>query len=395
MPNNQKLPPEIYYDYIYLNNKMWTKYGIPISFIDPKTKYRVEGLIYSPKKRNREKICKVKVYYNFDSVYLQQPLEIDCKAIFPSKRKLTKIENLTIMDTKVADFDPKIETKAISFKNIKDIYDQYKGVNWTAHELCAILERDLSDVEKISSLPFLSKVNKRNCRITNNLENTYKIDTPEPLAIETNIKFSIEKLEKEYSNCQKCSLADVRKKIGCKPTFGRGNKSNPKIMLIGEAPGQVERDTGIAFNPTAPAGEALHRVMQAAGIDQNTDCYITNSIWCWPPAEDNLEKNGKPSDEQIGFCNSRLKTELAILKPKVIVLLGAVAYKAFFGRFLKGPIGSSLGIMKTSGDYTVYMMYHPSYIIRQLNYEKDPDKKAQIKEDYLEHFRKIKEIANG
>lgn len=322
-----KLAPEIYYDYIYDIRLDWVKYGIPISFIDPKTKFRVEGLIYSPKKRNRESTTKVSVYYNFEGIALQQPVEVACEDILPSRRILTKMncESTTVIDKSLYK-DPPAEP--MDFLTIKKIFDVYKGISWTLPELCTILNRPLEDIKALAILPFLGKRSIRSCRITNEVLDTYEINTPESMTPKVT-SFSIDSIAKEYDNCDKCSLSDIRKSMGCKVVMGRGNKADPKIFILGEAPGTVERDTGIVFNPSAAAGNILFRVMTAADISQETDCYMTNTVLCWPsPGDKDYGKNGKPTDEQIGLCSSRLKTELAILKPKVIVLLGVIPYKA-------------------------------------------------------------------
>lgn len=383
---------EIYYDYVYKVAKSWVKYGIPISFIDPVTKYRLEGLIYGPKKRKQGQRLSVLVHLSFDSLYLQSPVKVDCNNIFPSRRKLTRMTD-QITETLVSS-EYKEEEKAltpISYLEVKNVYEAYKGVNWTIPELCSILNRlNPEEIEKVSKLPFLAKVSKRSCRITNDLLDTYKFDTPEPLTVVDRSNYSIARVYEEYKNCKKCPLSEARIASGCSIVPGRGNKTNPKLFIIGEAPGTQERDTGIPFYQDAPAGSALLKVMNVAGIDQEIDCYMTNSILCWPPPEDETKQNGKPSDESISLCNSRLKLELAILKPKVVLLLGAVAYKAFYGRFLKGPISNSLGWQPVNGDYKVYMLFHPSYVIRQLSFERDASKKQEIKKDYLEHFKEIK-----
>ena len=391
-------PPEIYYDYIYSIAKNWTNYGIPISFIEPRSKFRVEGLIYGPKKRNRTKNKNtVKVWYMFESTFLQQPVEVDCKAILPSKRIITKMgETDEVLTTTLIPEYKEEERDPLDLMKVKLVYDYFNGINWTAPELCAILERPNSDSPLIEKLPFLGKVSKRNCRITNEILDTYGIITPEEAKNNQQTKFSMEGLYKKYENCEKCSLSDIRKKMGCKITPGRGNTTNPKVFLIGEAPGVIERDTGIAFHPEAPAGKELKRAMDEAALSQDIDCYLSNSVICWPaPKEGKMGQNGKPTDEQIGLCSSRLKMELAILKPKIIVILGATAYKTFFGTFLKGTMTANIGWKEVDGDYKVYVLYHPSYIIRQVSAERDRDKKESIKREYTEHFRIIKRELDG
>jgi uracil-DNA glycosylase family 4 len=89
-----------------------------------------------------------------------------------------------------------------------------------------------------------------------------------------------------------------------------------------------EEKTGITFFPEAPAGGVLFKVMSAVNISQ-ADCYITNSVLCRPEPDTGANtQNGKPEQEHIAACSSRLKMELLITGAKVVVLLGAYAYSS-------------------------------------------------------------------
>lgn len=384
-----------YYDKLVEIERLWHGYGIPISFLDPISGLIVEGLIFSPKKRKEEEQKEVSVYRNFDCQYLANPVKIIHTNIFPSRRNLTKLDKLEIKDFKVFEMEELLENPPQEFFTIKNIYDSYRGVKWTAAELSTMLNRKI-DSEIVEKMPFLIKSTERMCRIENKIMPTYEFSTPEKLLEKPKTTYSINSLNKEYSTCKKCPLFLKREEYSYSITPGRGNKNNPKIFILGEAPGINERDTGIVFHPEAPAGKDLLKVMTAAGIDQDKDCYITNSILCWtPPKEDDKVQNGKPADESMSACNSRLKMELAILKPKVILLLGSYAYKAFFGRFIKGMLSANIGWIPTIGDFSVFLTYHPSYIVRQLSHEKNPEKRAFIKNTYLDNFIEVKRIADG
>ena len=286
-----------YYDAVFDISKAWHGYGIPISFVDPASGIRVEGLIYSPKKRKDGANIQVSVYRNFDCQCLSNPVKTPHTNIFPSRRKLTKMNGTNCEASTVINSDEFNPTESEKlFTDIKHIYDSYKGVHWTAPELATMLNKPNEHLI-ISKMPFLSPHQERNCRITNELLMTYKFDPPEKIIENQATKYSIKDLENEYLECKKCFLFMDREKMGFKPTFGRGNKVNPKIFIIGEAPGNVERDSGVVFHPDTPAGSDLFKVMRAAGIDQDKDCYITNSILCCPPPEEKAKiQNGKPTD---------------------------------------------------------------------------------------------------
>ena len=385
---------ETYYDKVFSISKFWEGYGIPISFIDPITSIRIEGFIYSPKKRVPGNKLIVSVYRAFDSQYLDNPVKVPYSTILPSRRKLTRMNNFNVVETTVVEHIEE-PLPAVPLFEVKRIYDAYKGVKWTARELAITLNRP-NDYEIIGKLPFLVKSTPRLCRISCEIEDTYDFSPPEKIVEQEKKFFSITSLMEEYKGCKKCSLYTERASRGYDITPGRGNKVNPKIFIIGESPGTTERDSGIVFNPSAPAGQDLYKVMTAAKIDQDRDCYITNSILCWPPPDEGAAvANGKPKDEHISACNSRLKMELAILKPKVIVLLGSYAYKAFYGKFLKGLMAKNIGWIPTSGNFSVFLTFHPSFIARQLSYEDNPEKRALLKNSYLDNFIEIKRVADG
>ena len=385
----EEAPLEIYYDYVYKIRGEWTKYGIPVSFTDPRSGFVVEGLIYAPGKRILSKrTYKVKIKYAFDPPRLANIVQINSYDIYPTKRRITKVEDSKLVETKVVPEFKDLKVRSpISFTKIKDIYDSYYGVNWTARELCSILERPDTDVPKIQELPFMVKVGSRVCKISSEIADTYTIQTPEEMKEKNDKnKWSIEKLNKEYSDCTKCSLGSKRKARGCSIVPGRGDP-NAKLFIIGEAPGVQEEQNGIAFYPGAPAGGVLERVMKAARIQQS-ECYITNSVLCRPePDTGSSIQNGKPEPEHIAACGSRLKMELLLTGAKVVLILGAYAYRSFFGTSVRGRIEDNIGWQKNmGGDYKVYLTYHPSYIIRTLDFEPDPEKQILTKNMYKACF---------
>lgn len=397
-PKVDDAPLEIYYDYLWKNRADWVKYGIPVSFKDPRSAFIVEGLLYAPAKRIiNNRAFKVNVKYAFDTPRLTNLVSVNVLDIYPSNRRITRVENGKVIEAVVVpDFKELRVKNPVEFTKIKDVYDSYLGVNWTAAELCSILERPITDSDKIENLPFLVKVSKRVCKITGDIVDTYGIQTPEPMQ-DNLVKntWSLEKLNKEYDNCTKCALGMKRKARGCSVVFGRGSET-PKLFIIGEAPGMQEEQTGLTFYPEAPAGGVLFRVMNSVSIPQ-ADCYITNAVLCRPEPETGAKvQNGKPEQEHIAACSSRLKMELLITGAKVVVLLGAYAYRSFYGSVLKGRLEDNIGWQKNvEGDFKVFLTYHPSFIIRQLNFEKDPEAVMTIKNDYRNAFLEIRKVAYG
>jgi uracil-DNA glycosylase family protein len=135
---------------------------------------------------------------------------------------------------------------------------------------------------------------------------------------------SIDQLKSAAAGCEGCELyADATQTV-----FGRG-APHASVVFVGEQPGDVEDQQGLPF--VGPAGRVLRDAVDAAGID-STDVYITNAVKHF-----RFEMRGKrrihqtPGPAHITACRPWLVAEFALLKPKIVVLLGATAGKALLG----------------------------------------------------------------
>jgi DNA polymerase len=173
---------------------------------------------------------------------------------------------------------------------------------------------------------------------------------------------TIENLKEEMSDCKACDLCTSRKQV----VFGTGNY-NPKIMIIGEAPGADEDEQGVPF--VGKAGEKLDKILKFLEIDRK-DIFITNAVLCRPPG------NRNPSPEELEACKWRLDLQIQLLKPELIIVLGKVAVQQLKGGSFNGPlsqfffdkIGKQDGWLhyKTNGHVSkVLVTYHPSYLLRR------------------------------
>jgi DNA polymerase len=142
--------------------------------------------------------------------------------------------------------------------------------------------------------------------------------------------------------------------------FGEG-RAGADVMLIGEQPGDREDVEGAPF--VGPAGKLLDTALERAGIDRD-EVYVTNAVkhFKWEPrGKRRIHK--KPSAEEIRACNPWLQAELEVVKPRVVVCLGATAAQAVIGRGFKVTqhrgefVDTELGPLVTA---TV----HPSSILR-------------------------------
>ena len=123
---------------------------------------------------------------------------------------------------------------------------------------------------------------------------------------------SLEKIKNSVISCTKCELCNTRKNA----VPGKGNK-NAEIVFIGEAPGRSEDIAGEPF--VGAAGKKLSMVLEEAGIYRDS-IYITNVVKCRPPS------NRVPTIQEREACKSYLESELELIKPKIICIMGNTAY---------------------------------------------------------------------
>lgn len=137
---------------------------------------------------------------------------------------------------------------------------------------------------------------------------------------------TLEEVREEARTCRACGLW----KNATQTVFGEGGGATPKVMFIGEQPGDQEDISGKPF--VGPAGKLLDKALEEAGIDRRK-AYVTNAVkhFKWEPrGKRRIHK--KPNGTEIAACRRWLDAEIAIVKPKVIVCLGATAAQALFGK---------------------------------------------------------------
>ena len=156
--------------------------------------------------------------------------------------------------------------------------------------------------------------------------------------------------------CQGCDLYQN----ATQTVFGEG-PVGADLMLIGEVPGDREDREGHPF--VGPAGRLLDRALEEADIDR-TDVYVTNAVKHFkfePRGKRRIHK--KPNAEEIRACNPWLEAELEVVKPKVVVCLGATAAQAVIGRSFK--VTQHRGeFVETPLEPLVTATVHPSSILR-------------------------------
>jgi uracil-DNA glycosylase len=156
-----------------------------------------------------------------------------------------------------------------------------------------------------------------------------------------------------------CKACDLYKR-GTQTVFGEGPK-RARIMLVGEQPGDAEDLAGHPF--VGPAGKLLDRALGEAAIDRRI-VYVTNVVkhFKWEP-RGKRRIHAKPNAAEIGACRPWLETEIALVKPRVLVCLGATAAQALLGKSFK--VSRQRGeFVESSLAPLVTATVHPSSILR-------------------------------
>jgi len=171
-------------------------------------------------------------------------------------------------------------------------------------------------------------------------------------------KTGLPALQKAASGCKACDLW----KHATQTIFGEG-PANATIMLIGEQPGDIEDKLGHPF--IGPAGKLLDEALRESGIDR-TRVYVTNVVkhFKWSPSERGKRRIHKKSRyQEIKACRPWLDAELAVVRPKVLVCLGASAAQSLLGRNFS--VTRQRGqIVKSPLAPRVLATVHPSSILR-------------------------------
>ena len=184
----------------------------------------------------------------------------------------------------------------------------------------------------------------------------------------------LENLKKQLNSIENCKLKTNSKSI----VLGEGNIDSP-IMLIGEAPGEIEDKVGKPFK--GESGELLDKMLIAINIKRQ-NIYTSYAINFRPP------EDRKPSSQEIKRYSNFLKEHISIIDPKIIILMGSTAMEAVTG--INEKISSERGkwkeIILNNNTYPLMITFNPSYLIRY------PDNKKYSWEDLKKIREKVKEL---
>lgn len=169
-------------------------------------------------------------------------------------------------------------------------------------------------------------------------------------------------LARQVAECRLCPLGERRRQA----VFGVGD-SQPEWLFIGEGPGAEEDAQGEPF--VGQAGKLLDNMLLALDIARGNKVYIANAVKCRPPG------NRTPEAGEMAACRPYLERQIALLQPKIIVLLGKAAVHAVLHE--DKSLTSMRGKALEYAGIPVVVTYHPAYLLRNL-----PDK-AKAWEDLL------------
>lgn len=159
-------------------------------------------------------------------------------------------------------------------------------------------------------------------------------------------------LAQRVSGCTDCQLCDGRTQT----VFGVGDRQ-AEWVLVGEAPGENEDLQGEPF--VGQAGKLLDNMLAAVGLARGRNVFIANVLKCRPPG------NRNPEPEEVAQCEPYLRRQIALIQPKLIVVLGRFAAQSLLRTTT--PIGKLRGTVHSYEGIPVVVTYHPAYLLRTLS----------------------------
>lgn len=179
-----------------------------------------------------------------------------------------------------------------------------------------------------------------------------------------------ESLKSACGSCTRCGLCETRHNV----VFGVGSEDSD-VMFIGEGPGEQEDLQGQPF--VGPAGKLLDDMLSIIDLSRDKNCYIANIVKCRPP------RNRDPLETEQDACIGYLRSQVALVKPKIIVCLGRIAAKRIIDPDYR--ITRQHGQWVEKNGVWLTAVYHPSALLR------DVAKRPETFEDLLAIRQKILE----
>ena len=187
--------------------------------------------------------------------------------------------------------------------------------------------------------------------------------------------------ERVWSSCRECELCEGRTRVV-------GHRGHPaRIMLVGEAPGEREDREGRPF--VGSSGKLLDELLHRAGME-TTHVFMTNVVACRPPL------NREPEREEMRACFRRIEGLVAIIRPRVLLLVGRVSANKLAGvqsiTASRGQVMESIILDEEAGKLIPCVpTFHPSFLLRA----NDGAERRRLEENVVDDFRTAKAVAAG
>lgn len=182
----------------------------------------------------------------------------------------------------------------------------------------------------------------------------------------------VEAIRQQVIKCTKCELSKTR----TNSVPGKGNFQSD-VVFVGEAPGRNEDERGEPF--VGIAGQRLSSALESAGVARES-IYITNVVKCRPP------NNRIPTISERDTCHEYLQKEIAIIKPKIICILGNTAFNSILGG---SEITKYRGKIVKKDEQYYFLTVHPAATIY------NQELITILKEDIIKLFNLIRELKKG
>jgi len=280
---------------------------------------------------------------------------------------------ITIYETMPHTLDPELRralAERIRYCNEMGIYDFYRREPQVSESTVATEMNDLSSPSQELREEMAAKKSAVVTKIAD--DNMLRGLAPNPEDAVTDPGAALKLIREDLGDCTRCKLhKQGRKQI----VFGVGNP-HAELMFVGEGPGADEDAQGEPF--VGRAGQLLNNMIKAMGI-RREDVYIANIVKCRPPG------NRTPERDECETCSPFLMRQIAVIKPKVVVALGAVAAKNLLainapmselrGRFYDFMLSGARSADPSWHGAKLAVTYHPAFLLR------DPRQKSEAWKD--------------
>jgi DNA polymerase len=173
---------------------------------------------------------------------------------------------------------------------------------------------------------------------------------------------ALQLIREDIGDCTRCALHSGRNKL----VFGDGSPS-ARLMFVGEGPGADEDAQGLPF--VGKAGQLLNNMITAMGLKRE-EVYIANVVKCRPPG------NRTPEPEEANTCSPFLFRQIDVVRPQVLVALGATAATYLLGQ--RQPLAGLRGRVHAFRGMQLIVTYHPAYLLRDPRQKKEAWADLQI-----------------